>query len=1468
MTQPETGLGVQRVRWAEASVESPPSVHRRSSNSSEGDILKAKGSCEVFRDSCSFRTPASSSDQSFYLPLVPVRSRSDVQSSGSQSVMSKGLHEQLMLPECQQLRPCLPERTQPASPQPQRLRLTVASDRLQTSPSRESLDYLPISENALLAQHSQATMPDPPANTIPIGDKGSMFTRSFSSRVSFATQTDDDPSETVLEGTLCPSQLKPHANSLERKPASRSLFKDRQRLSGLGSGRYVAGASSPQNHSTVQFAGGTNVASRRPLRGASLTPFPNLSSSCAEVPSTRLRGREALLNCEGAALSASVGCGEPPVVAHPPSEYRRLPPSLTPRFAVGASDASIRVGNECKENMIRQASVHSHTSFVTEGNLSFVKHDTTVKGYEQGIQEKDATMCTFDTLLPTIQTESGAPPACACPTSPSAATRLSGRRSTYSSLLFSMLKMPRVQWFLPSVRFRYGCGHEDEASCEAWDCNTVFESLSSNNASSLVVCGGGGGGYGVGVIETEEHVFIPVYELLQEGSSQMEVMLESIRAMCSCSDNITIADISRSGRTRNCSPPCLSSGTSAQNVGDMCLPDISCNTFGYPGDQINSESISCLMSGSYNVPANDRVDGMVDTEGFTFGVVSPTYVTSPADEAVDIDCKVAARFLFDSEKGVMIISAEEEVKKYISHHMYTRNSSHGNGGNGGGNGLLCRAHSGNEQKSGVATGQGQSGDVKPCDTGGVSTATSPSCKMASANGADKGTVADGGSKVVSCDELEPVSRCRCTREAITRYFRGFDYSRYHAHKLYHHCHCCGRRPAAFLCLHCFTSTCPSHVTRHYNESIQGSKCDSSGGAAESLCTLFINILNITTSFDRVFWCEPCRSFTWQYTEVYDPFVDQLAVTRGTYLQDPVRDIVCVGYEVQLKSPSCIQSQFSPSLHASPGRDRFIVGVNSVPQTATLFTPSTNTSLECKSVVAALEGVNGCSSVTPEAEEGTSIALSTRSHTDVPCAQVGGEAVHVGVTTTRLVSLGAKMQGWRATQEDAEAAFTIEIPAFPSRGDGNAESQDERWLGASIDTQPDTIVMAVFCVFDGHGGDAVAKLAASRFEKHLRKAIDSGRHNEVQARAVLRRLDLESTTPIPPPHRIVPHPSAECRAVSPGGHSAASAEHSNAVCAEQSTAHDFEEITVDSLHRHVRECHVSPLSVEARGISLPDHSITSHTGPLVPQSPLVSRGEMELLRLYFAGVMEDALLSLDDELRYSAEGRRGDYNCVGSTACVVGITTNFILCANVGDSGAAFYTPYGIEQISITHRTSDPAESSRITAAGYAIEDNRIEGVLAVPRALGDYDFKQCGGRAPQEQAVVAVPDVTIMPVPPQAAAGRWGVVVACDGVWDSATLHQVHHAIMNTPNDLDVATSAADAILRGKEIAAGLGKGSSPCDDAFDVDVGNNNSDVKASIDALLLTSAAGVFAQCVAPIENDEGIGMDNCSLFIIEQR
>lgn len=69
------------------------------------------------------------------------------------------------------------------------------------------------------------------------------------------------------------------------------------------------------------------------------------------------------------------------------------------------------------------------------------------------------------------------------------------------------------------------------------------------------------------------------------------------------------------------------------------------------------------------------------------------------------------------------------------------------------------------------------------------------------------------------------------------------------------------------------------------------------------------------------------------------------------------------------------------------------------------------------------------------------------------------------------------------------------------------------------------------------------------------------------------------------------------------------------------------------------------------------------------------------------------------------------------------------------------------------------EKARITAAGGFVDFGRVNGNLALSRALGDFEFKKSHQLAPEQQIVTAYPDVTIHDI----SEDDEFVVVACDG---------------------------------------------------------------------------------------------------------
>ncbi|KAL7418105.1 phosphatase 2C-like domain-containing protein [Mrakia frigida] len=92
-------------------------------------------------------------------------------------------------------------------------------------------------------------------------------------------------------------------------------------------------------------------------------------------------------------------------------------------------------------------------------------------------------------------------------------------------------------------------------------------------------------------------------------------------------------------------------------------------------------------------------------------------------------------------------------------------------------------------------------------------------------------------------------------------------------------------------------------------------------------------------------------------------------------------------------------------------------------------------------------------------------------------------------------------------------------------------------------------------------------------------------------------------------------------------------------------------------------------------------------------------------------------------------------------------------ANVGDARAVISRRGKAVRLTYDHKGSDQQEAKRITDAGGFVMNNRVNGVLAVTRALGDASVKEF---------VVGNPYTTET----RLDDGDEFLIVACDGLWD------------------------------------------------------------------------------------------------------
>lgn len=95
----------------------------------------------------------------------------------------------------------------------------------------------------------------------------------------------------------------------------------------------------------------------------------------------------------------------------------------------------------------------------------------------------------------------------------------------------------------------------------------------------------------------------------------------------------------------------------------------------------------------------------------------------------------------------------------------------------------------------------------------------------------------------------------------------------------------------------------------------------------------------------------------------------------------------------------------------------------------------------------------------------------------------------------------------------------------------------------------------------------------------------------------------------------------------------------------------------------------------------------------------------------------------------------------------------LFVANAGDARAVISRNGKAERLSYDHKGSDEAEAKRIIDAGGFVVLNRVNGILAVTRSLGDHAMKDY---------VVGDPNLVTI----ELDDSDTHLILACDGLWD------------------------------------------------------------------------------------------------------
>jgi serine/threonine protein phosphatase PrpC len=136
--------------------------------------------------------------------------------------------------------------------------------------------------------------------------------------------------------------------------------------------------------------------------------------------------------------------------------------------------------------------------------------------------------------------------------------------------------------------------------------------------------------------------------------------------------------------------------------------------------------------------------------------------------------------------------------------------------------------------------------------------------------------------------------------------------------------------------------------------------------------------------------------------------------------------------------------------------------------------------------------------------------------------------------------------------------------------------------------------------------------------------------------------------------------------------------------------------------------------------------------------------------------------VDGFCKVPAEKLRMDGRHSGTTCAVTVMTPSHFVFSSIGDCRIVLARDGMVDNTFKDHKPYDDIEKERIEKAGGVVKNKRIDGQLAVSRALGDFYMKTNKDLGPNEQKVSVEPETKVR----IRTLGEEFLVMACDGVWD------------------------------------------------------------------------------------------------------
>jgi serine/threonine protein phosphatase PrpC len=252
---------------------------------------------------------------------------------------------------------------------------------------------------------------------------------------------------------------------------------------------------------------------------------------------------------------------------------------------------------------------------------------------------------------------------------------------------------------------------------------------------------------------------------------------------------------------------------------------------------------------------------------------------------------------------------------------------------------------------------------------------------------------------------------------------------------------------------------------------------------------------------------------------------------------------------------------------------------------------------------------------------------------------------------------------------------------------------------------------------------------------------------------------------------------------------------------------------------------------------------------------------------------------------------GDSRCVLARQATTGTSESSAPCGSESDLADGCSSPVSkhkvagrvlerVVDLSVDHKPTTPLERKRIEAAGLTVSEGRVEGDLALSRAIGDTRYKQNHDLPPEEQAITALPDVRVFDLTKAGMLSDAFVLLACDGIWDCKTSEEaaafaaerVERIVPVSPSCASEYGDWACAARTARSKCKGKGKERmpAPCYGGSGSESGQKEQDNKAANAGRSRLDATEVLVKlcddCLSedPIAND--IGCDNISAVLVQ--